>query len=342
MTRTFNKIGKIVAVSIGIVLMGAVFASTKAETTDNVIECSGNEIKTDTSIEKGECEDGKRKGVWKYYDKDGYIQKEITWQNGEIVLQKEYDKNENPKLTTAYNKGKVVSKRKYGYDNGVFLDADQSNEQFLTHYYTEDNVSVEREYSIASLIRQTNNKIYEARKEAAKIAEQRAQSKVKKPTMQEVKRAKDRGQDAMKTYREKLNAQYEKEWQIELAKIPTMPNFDSYSNDELITYIKNNKIFPMREVIKFVKFSPTIEGDTTENLILLWEDDDGPLDIHFEDTKKSLGKIYEDSAGRGFYCEDKGINDYTCRTFAKHYKQLIDKSAYKNMIYKVLPKPKNL
>ena len=203
MTRTFNKMGKIVAVSIGIVLMGAVFASTKAETTDNVIECSGNEIKTDTSIEKGECEDGKRKGVWKYYDKDGYIQKEITWQNGEIVLQKEYDKNENLKLTTAYNKGKVVSKRKYNeYDGYVYSS--------ITHYYTEDNVSVEREYSIASLIRQTNNKIYEARKEAAKIAEQRAQSKVKKPTMQEVKRAKDRKQDAMKTYREKLKAQAEK------------------------------------------------------------------------------------------------------------------------------------
>ena len=102
MTRTFNKMGKIVAVSVGIVLMGAVFASTKAETAsneaDSVIECSGNEIKTNTSIEKGECEDGKRKGVWKYYDKDGYIQKEITWQNGEIVLQKEYDKDERLKL----------------------------------------------------------------------------------------------------------------------------------------------------------------------------------------------------------------------------------------------------
>ena len=268
--ETFNKIGKIVAVSIGIVLMGAVFASTKAETTDNVIECSGNEIKTNTSIEKGECEDGKRKGVWKYYDKDGYIQKEITWQNGEIVLQKEYDKNENPKLTTAYNKGEVVSKCEY-------MQGELSS---FTHYYTEDNVSIEREYGIASLIRQ---KIYEARKEAAKIAEQRAQSKVKKPTMQEVKRAKDRGQDAMETYREKLKAQEEKEWQIELAKIPT-PNFDSCSNDELITYIKNNEEFPIREVIKFVKFSPTIEGDTTKNLILSWEGNE----ILFKNTKREL------------------------------------------------------
>ncbi|MGX3097612.1 hypothetical protein [Helicobacter sp. 23-1046] len=341
MTRTFNKIGKIVAVSIGIVLMGAVFASTKA---DNVIECSGNEIKTDTSIEKGECEDGKRKGVWKYYDKDGYIQKEITWQNGEIVLQKEYDKDENLKLTTAYNKGEVVSKRKYsGYNEYNEYNGDYESNEYgsITHYYTEDNVSIEREYSIGSLISKENNKIYEARKEAAKIVEQRAQSKVKKPTMQEVKRAKDRKQDAMKTYREKLSAQYEKEWQIELAKIPTMPNFDSYSNDELITYIKNNKISPMREVIKFVKFSPTIEGDTTENLILLWR---AGYDILFKDTEKKLGKIeldylYNDPKDS---CEESYSEHYTCRTFAKHYKQLIDKSAYKDRIYKALPKPKNL
>lgn len=335
---TFNKIGKIVAVSVGITLMGAVFTSTKAETTsneaDNAIECSGNEIKTDTSIEKGECEDGKRKGVWKYYDKDGYIQKEITWQNGEIVLQKEYNKDENPQFTTAYNKGEIVSER--GYMRGKF--------ESFTHYYIEDNLSIKRNYDIEDLKIHEEQKTEEAKREAIEIANQRAQSKVKKPTMQEVKRAKDRKQDAMSTYREKLRAQYDKELQIELAKIPAMPNFYNYSDNELITYIKNNKILPRYEVIKFVKFSPTIEGDTTENLILSWgKDDYGLLSIEFQDTKKTVGSIFQHPAGTGFYCEDKRINEhYTCRTFAKHYKQLIDKSAHKNMIYEVLPKPKNL
>ena len=254
------------------------------------------------------------------------------------------DKDENPKLTTAYNKGEVVSKRKYaGYNEYNEYNGNYEHNEYgsITHYYTEDNVSIEREYSIGSLISKENNKIYEARKEAAKIAEQRAQSKVKKPTMQEVKRAKDRKQDAMNTYREKLKAQEEKEWQIELAKIPTMPNFDSYSNDELITYIKNNKIFPMREVIKFVKFSPTIEGDTTENLILSWRAD---YEILFKDTKKELGKIELDHLynDKKDYCSSPSSEHYTCRTFAKHYKQLIDKSAYKNRIYGALPKPKNL
>lgn len=152
--------GKIVAVSAGIVLMGVIFSgcgfmkstglsmasatidgvasgltnsaksTSKKEKTasnkaDNVSKCNGNEIKTDTGIEKGKCVDGKRSGVWKYYDKDGYIQKEITWQNGEMTLQKEYDENENLKLATAYKKGEIVSKREY--EQGKF--------SYFTHYY---------------------------------------------------------------------------------------------------------------------------------------------------------------------------------------------------------------
>lgn len=193
--ETFNKMGKIMAVSVGIVLMCATLAKTASSEADNIIECSGNEIETNTSIEKGECEDGKRKGVWKYYDKYGYIQKEIAWQNGEMTLQKEYDKNENPRLTTAYKKGEVVSERVRG-----------GNYEHFTHYYIEDNVKIKRIYDIESLINNEDNKIYVAKRKAAEIAKQRAQSKVKKPTMQEVKRAKDRKQDAMRTYREKLNA----------------------------------------------------------------------------------------------------------------------------------------
>ena len=388
MRNSINKMGKIVAVSAGIVLMGVVFSgcgflkstgnsiagaaidgiasgltnsakstSTKTKTasneSNNVVKCSGNEIKTNTGIEKGVCKDGKRNGAWKYYDKDGYIQKEITWQNGEMTLQKEYDKDENPKLATAYNKGKIVSKREYKF--GKF--------EFFTHYYTEDNVSVEREYYIDSLENIAKETTKQIKEKASEIAKQRAESKVKKPTMQEV--AKSKG--AMEAYREKLKAQYEKELQIELAKIPTMPNFDSYSDNELITLIKNNKILPKGEVVKFVKFSPTINGDnTTKNLILSLShirNEYGYIavifdfQILFEDVNRNnrigiVGEVTDDVAYAG--CKKKSSlimmnrenglfvdNHYTCRTFAKHYKQLIDKSMFKDKIYKHLQKPKN-
>ncbi len=64
-----------------------------------------------------------------------------------------------------------------------------------------------------------------AKQKAQKIAKKNAQSKVKKPTMQEV--AKSKG--IMDSYRVKLKAQEEKELQIELAKIPNtkISNFDT-------------------------------------------------------------------------------------------------------------------
>ena len=49
-------------------------SSKSSSSKDDIGKCSGNEIKTDKSVEKGECKDGKRNGVWKYYDNYGYIQ----------------------------------------------------------------------------------------------------------------------------------------------------------------------------------------------------------------------------------------------------------------------------
>ena len=353
---------KSVAVSVGIVLMGAVFSgcgflesmfggdSTSAQSSSsasstakkkdsnifsslfgtnddaNRAKCSGNEIKTDTGIEKGECKDGKRSGAWKYYDKDGYIQKEITWQNGEMTLQKEYDKDENPKLATAYNKGKVVSKREY--EKGKFY--------YFTHYYTEDNVSVERKYDIYPLKSIAETKTKQIKEKAIEVAKQRAQSKVKKPTMQEV--AKSKG--AMEAYREKLKAQVEKELQVELRNAlhseviiidANFKSFDDYSDDILIAFIKNNNPTPRYEIITTnddMKIKANVHSFTGGDSIEL------DFYVNINNKMEYIGGMYNSSCSGSY---DK----YNCRTFAKHYKQLIDKSVFKDEIYKNLPKPKN-
>lgn len=97
--------------------------------------------------------------------------------------------------------------------------------------------------------------------------------------------------------------------------------------------------------MEFVKFSSTIEGDdTTINLILYndlfnWECE---FKILYKDVDKNKNYIYTVGSFAYYGCADKEDKQYNCRTFAKHYKQLIDKSARKDSIYAGLPKPKNL
>lgn len=278
-------------------------------------KCSGNEIKTDKSVEKGECKGGKRNGVWKYYDNYGYIQQETTFQNGETILEKVYDKDEKLKHTTRYNdKGEVIYKREY--ENGKL--------QYFIHF----NTYFERKYEVNNWISKHKNEIYEAKERAREIAKQRAESKVKKPTMQDIKKARETGKDATIQYIKNLTAQEEKELQIELSKIPSIPNFDAYSDAQLIAYINSNKIKP--------------DGEIAYNA-------DGNLRVRKEFG--GYGLIYFERpyynhpwAGEVCYLDSRffsysGGDD--CKILATKYKQAIDNSAFKDEIYNALPKPKN-
>lgn len=287
-------------------------------------KCSGNEIKTDKSVEKGECKGGKRNGVWKYYDNYGYIQKEITFQNGEAILEKEYDKNENLKHTTKYNKGKIVSQRVY------------VGGKLSTFTYT--NIDFGRQYKVSSWISKYEDEINKAKQQAQVTAKQRAESKVKKPTMQEVKNSKN----AMDTYRANLQAQVEKELQIELSKIPSVPNFDAYSDAQLIAYINSNKLEPTMELV----YDKSV---TNSNLRLRKEGGDMFFEKYNKANENRLGggiTTWETMGSLPYMqsCEESYNNNdkanYNCRTFATQYKKLIDKSAFKDRIYNKLPKPK--
>ena len=270
-------------------------------------KCSGNEIKTNKSVEKGECKGGKRNGVWKYYDNYGYIQKEITFQNGEAILEKEYDKNENLKHTTKYNKGKIVSQRVY------------VGGKLSTFTYT--NIDFGRQYKVSSWISKYEDEINKAKQQAQVTAKQRAESKVKKPTMQEVKNSKN----AMDTYRTNLKAQEEKE----LKSLLPITDFNAYSDEQIIAFINSNNIKPSSETISNNGLKIIVRYDYTSRVDFYSGISQVGYLIYMQDCS--------DSYGSNNYDKTK----YNCRTFAREFKELIDKSAFKDKIYNALPKPKN-
>lgn len=274
-------------------------SSSKAKVANNENDkgkCSSNEIKTDTSIEKGECKGGKRNGVWKYYDNYGYIQKEITFQNGEMTLEKAYDKDENLSDMTRYNKGEIF---KRGYSYKKLSSFTHSNAYFNRYYY----------------IGNLNEKIAELKKQAQKVAKQRAESKVKKPTMQEVKNSKN----AMETYRAKLQAQEEQE----LKSLSPSIDFNTSSDEQIIAFINSNNLKPSKETISNGNLKIIVEGIAT-----------------FYIGASEVGYLQWGSCSESYHSSYK--EKYNCRTFATQFKELIDKSAFKDDIYNALPKPKNM
>ena len=134
--------------------------------------------------------------------------------------------------------------------------------------------------------------------------------------------------NAMETYRAKLKAQEEKELQIELSKIPSIPNFDTYSDEQLMAYINSNKIMPKSEI-----------AYNADKNLRIRDDKYSFKKIVFEQLCES-GCISDNSWRMEGYTEYSCISG-NCKSFATKYKQAIDNSAFKDMIHNALPKPKN-
>lgn len=147
--------------------------------------------------------------------------------------------------------------------------------------------------------------------------------------MQEV--AKSKG--IMDSYRAKLQAQYEIEYQkalqSELNKIKKVePKYiKNDTMDDYLAYIRNNNIKPEYETItkSNLKISSKPYGYSVgEYRHELWDINDNKY--------VGIGVVEEGKCyGRG----------YSCAAFAKIFKELIDKSAFKDEIYEILPQPKN-
>ena len=351
---------KSVAVVSGIVLMGAVFSgcgflesmfggntsakstSTKAKTASNEAnsegKCSGNAIKTNIGIEKGVCKGGKREGVWKYYDKSGYeLQQERTYKNGKLDGAVKWLKGDKFIEIAKYADGKPLIS--YGLHRGI--------DEYLPNYisfstiYTNEygDIEIGRKYYEVDIEsenkdlkeqaeRQNKQAEEQAKQKAQEIAKKNAESKVKKPTMQEV--AKSKG--IMDSYRAKLQAQYDIEYQKalqnELNKIKKIePKYiKNDTMDDYLAYIKSNNI------------KPALEGVEKGNLVILAKE--VTIDNTYYHSGEYEYKLYDNN-----YSEDAAIGTitkdgkcypargYSCAAFAKIFKELIDKSVFKDKIY---------
>lgn len=125
MRNSINKMGKIVAVSAGIVLMGVIFSGcggvsgiSVAETSISVAEsCSGDGIITQQSRienernykEVGKCKNGLKDGVWKTYDSNDRIMQEANYTGGILNGTTKIINNRGITYKQIYKNGKIVS-----------------------------------------------------------------------------------------------------------------------------------------------------------------------------------------------------------------------------------------
>ena len=273
MTRTFKIMAKSVAVVSGIVLMGAVFSGCFLFEPIAIAEsCKGNGIVTAQSSVKGgykdegECKNGLKEGVWKTYDSQNKILQEADYVNGVRNGTTKINTN-NRQILIFYVNGKIEGelyggnfyqydensdkiKRFRKYNIAQFRAQDKAKYNKKVRDIKDKNAQIEQENRQMQL--EAEQKVAEAKQKAVEIAKQRAQSKVKKPTMQEVKRAKDRGQDAMEAYKAKLKAQEEKEVQIELAKIQ-MPQTTTKQILSMPPQYQEPKLDTLEEILAYIK-----------------------------------------------------------------------------------------
>lgn len=149
-------------------------ASNEADKANNVVKCSSNEIKTDTGIEKGVCKDGKRNGVWKYYDKSGYeLQQERTYKNGKLDGAVKWLKGDKFIEIARYADGKPLIS--YGLHRGI--------DEYLPNYisfstiYTNEygDIEINRIYGVG--IESKNKDLKEQAERQNKEAEEQAKQK---------------------------------------------------------------------------------------------------------------------------------------------------------------------
>lgn len=374
---TFNKIGKIVAVSAGIVLMGVIFSGCSMGFFSEVgsapkiapESCKGNGTITMQSSAKigsktafkevGECKNRLKEGVWKHYDSNDNVLQETTYTKGlRNGATKIYDRSwgkvkvdfyqyvngemvgelKNKKVLYLYDKtiygahgGYIKKYRKYDIESILAQDKVMYDKKIIQPL-KDKNAQIEQENNQMKLETEQNAK--KAKEIAIENAKQRAQSKVKKPTMQEV--AKSKG--IMDAYREKLKAQEEKELQIELAKIQTPqisqkqlydipqykePKLDTY--EEILAFVKDKK-YTLTEIVRYI--ATKIESS---------QDSDG---------KNFKSKLQRIDAGRGRVAaecniENDKFNDNDCWTIKKYggrwFGEGLKASMFKDKINAILP-----
>lgn len=351
-----QKMGKIVAVSVmsaivsisfnGCGFFGSSTGEIRAES------CNGEGMVTirdtkNNAIAKGECKAGAKEGLWKYYNaNDSRLTQEVNFtggiRNGTTTIHNVLRSN----TTEYYTNGKKVAEKRHG---GEFYLYDEDIETSTTtikrwrkyvRFKIDNNLMIERYERIKKMemenqqIEQENNQMqleYDKAKQQAQVtARQRAESKVKKPTMQEVKKSKS----VMDTYRANLKAQVEKELQIELSKIQA-PQFKQKKTQTIPQY-KEPKLDTYEEILAFVKDKKYITGEYIKHygdVLESSQDSDGnnftsAIEVKSYNAPSKYCRIMN-GAFNGNGCLDLKSNSII--------KEAIEKSIFKDKFNAILP-----
>ena len=324
-----------------------------------IIDENNPHKKTDTR-EMGECKGGVREGLWKYYNANdsSIILQEVNFVGGirngvtkkDAKMQYDHSSRKsviNYETIEYYSNGKKMGERKDRYFYLYEEDTKTSTKQFIRlrkydialydHKRAYDEKVSEIERKNSQIERENNEMQYQARQQyeeakakAQETAQKRAESKVKKPTMQEVKKSKS----VMDTYRAKLQAQVEKELQIELSKIQTpqviqkqtqaipqykAPKLDTY--EEILAFVKDKKYIIEERFSHKRKYN----GYTKDDTINMSQDSDG---------NNFKGKISTNE----LYCtiENDTYKGKNCG-YLRHNTFFWDKTIFKDKLNAILP-----
>ncbi len=109
---------------------------------------------------------------------------------------------------------------------------------------------------------------------------------------------------------------------------------------------KSNKFSDDNKVLAYIKDKyPYFEEIIIKNLAIQTDNDNKKTTLQicsgcpYKTTSYIIGTINHNAKNAQESCEASGSGN--CRAFSRQFKELIDKSAFKDTIYNLLPKPKN-
>lgn len=332
-------------------------------------------------LREANYKDGLKEGIEKEYDKDENLVRELSYKNGKlngttISYNKEDLKNMFTKVTFDFVDGKKVIGRGY-IDSSIayFVQTKTENGVEITQNYnilgvfSKDldktllpKLQAKYEKSLNDAIKKdgnTNSEMWKCSQAVVEVDEYNKGKTRIKPNAQTIKKAKEcqntpeyltgifnfalatEGIDGIEV--RKVKEQIKKDYNTALIT-EFKKNSDKFSDDnKIIDFVKDKS--PISETVARGTLKMITEVKTqgfawaqTQIIVtkLFWYDKDS-LDVI--NQWKTIGTINHNAKNAQNACVAKGSGN--CRVFSRQFKELINKSAFKDTIYNLLPKPRN-
>ena len=330
-------------------------------------------------LQESSYKDGLKDGIEREYNKDEKLVKEFYYKSGKLhgnsII---YDKNIIQKTFGAYDES-VFTKSVGDFVNGKMMVGSIYIGNGIAAFEqtkTENSVDITQNYNIIDIFSKeldktllpklkakyektlndaikkdgnTNSEAWECSQAVAEVDEYNKGKTKIKPSAQTIKKAKEcqnspeyltgafnfalaiEGSDGIEV--SKVKAQIQKEYDTALIA-EFKKNSNKFSDDnKVIAYIKDK--YPESETITMGKFKMVTETKTQG---FAWTQIRA-ITTKLYQNDRELGTINHNAKNTQESCVAEGSGN--CRAFSRQFKELIDKSAFKNTIYNLLPKPRN-